>query len=138
MKVVIDTNILLVSISPTSKYRWIFDGFLKEDYTLCVTTDILMEYEEILSNHMSSAFATTILQIIENAPNVELITRYFKWNLIKVDVDDNKFVDCAITANARFIVTHDKHFKILESIDFPKVNVIDAEKFKVELFASKS
>ena len=135
MKVVIDTNILLVSISPISKYRWIFDGFLKEDYTLCVTTDILMEYEEILGNHMSPEFATTILQIIENAPNVELITRYYHWNLITADADDNKFVDCTIAANAKFLVTHDKHFKILSKVEFPKVTVIDAEKFKVELSA---
>jgi len=135
MKVVIDTNILLVSISPTSKYRWIFDGFLSENYTLCVTTDILMEYEEILGNHMSPNFATTILQIIENAPNVELITRYYHWNLITADADDNKFVDCAIAANAKFLVTHDKHFKVLSEVDFPKVNVIDAEKFKEELAA---
>lgn len=133
MKVVIDTNILLVSISPASKYRWIFDGFLREDYTLCVTTDILMEYEEILGNHMSPNFATTILQIIENAPNVELITRYYHWNLISADADDNKFVDCAIAANAKFLVTHDKHFKVLSKVEFPKIIVIDTEKFKVEL-----
>jgi len=135
MKVVIDTNILLVSISPTSKYRWIFDGFLREDYTLCVTTDILMEYEEILGNQMNPDFATIILQIIENAPNVELITRYYHWNLITADADDNKFADCAIAANTKFLVTHDKHFKVLSKVEFPKVTVIDAEKFKVELSA---
>lgn len=135
MKIVIDTNILLVSISPTSKFRWIFDNFLTENYTLCVTTDILMEYEEILGNHMSAELAATILQIIENAPNVEFITRYFEWKLIAADEDDNKFVDCAVAANAKFLVTHDKHFKVLKKIEFPKVEVIDAETFKVALYS---
>jgi predicted nucleic acid-binding protein len=50
--------------------------------------------------------------------------------LIKTDIDDNKFVDCAIAANAHFIVTEDKHFTILEAIPFPKVNIISAEDFK--------
>ncbi|MEZ4884564.1 MAG: putative toxin-antitoxin system toxin component, PIN family [Chitinophagales bacterium] len=130
MRVVIDTNILLVSISQKSAYRWVFDNFLEEKYTLCVTTEILMEYEEILSRHMGEQVASVILQIIENAPNVELITRYFKWNLITVDPDDNKFVDCAIAAGAKYLVTHDKHFDILSNVDFPKVDVIAAEEFK--------
>jgi len=67
------------------------------------------------------------LQLIENAPNVELITNYFKWNLIIDNPDDNKFVDCAIT---KFLVSNDKHFNILKEIDFPKVELIKAEEFK--------
>lgn len=43
--------------------------------------------------------------------------------------DDNKFVDCAIVANAQYIVTEDKHFQVLQSIDFPKVDVIDLDSF---------
>lgn len=82
---------------------------------------------------MGHELASTILQIIENAPNVVFITRYFSWNLIKTDPDDNKFVDCAIAGNANYVVSHDKHFKVLETIDFPKVNVIDAEQLKKEL-----
>lgn len=48
----------------------------------------------------------------------------FYFNLIKVDPDDNKFVDCAIAGNAKFIVTEDRHYDILQQIDFPKVNII--------------
>lgn len=133
MKVVIDTNILLVSISPRSAYRWVFDAFLNESYTLCVTTDILMEYEEILSREMGDDLASVILQIIEDAVNVEFITKYFQWNLIEADPDDDKFVDCVIAANAKFLVTQDRHFNILKTIDFPKVEVINVETFSKEL-----
>lgn len=51
-KIVLDTNVLLVSISPRSPYRWVFDAFIDEKFTLFVTTDILLEYEEIISKHM--------------------------------------------------------------------------------------
>ena len=44
-------------------------------------------------------------------------------NLIQLDSDDNKFVDCCITANAQYIVSNDRHFDILKHIEFPHVNV---------------
>jgi putative PIN family toxin of toxin-antitoxin system len=69
------------------------------------------------------------LIVLENLPNVQLITTYFKFGLLR-DQDDNKFVDCAIASNANFIVTHDKDFNILKSIDFPKVSVINTVEFK--------
>ena len=40
---------------------------------------------------------------------------------------------CAIAANAKCIVTEDKHFKVLEDIPFPKVEVIGIEDFKCYL-----
>lgn len=133
MRVVIDTNILLVSISPNSQFYWIFESFLNEKFELCVTTDILMEYEEILTNHAGQALSSTILQIIENASNTIFITRYYQWDLIKNDPDDNKFADCVVAANAKYLVTHDKHFNQLRNIEFPKIDVISAEEFKKAL-----
>ena len=133
MNIVLDTNILLVSISPRSQFYPIFKSFEEEAYKLCVTTDILMEYEEILQQHVGNALASVVLQIIENAPNTILVSRYYEWNLIPNDPDDNKFVDCAIAGNAKYIVSHDNHFNLLRAIDFPKVSVIGAEEFTKEL-----
>lgn len=130
MRVVIDTNILLVSISKHSEFRWIFDGFLNEAFTLCVTTEIMAEYEEVFERHMGHTLASTILQIIENAPNVVFVTTYYAWNLISADPDDNKFVDCTVACNARYLVSHDKHFNVLKKIPFPKVELISAAEFK--------
>ena len=133
MRIVLDTNVLLVSFSSKSAFRWVFDAFLDEEITLCVTTDILIEYEEIIGKHMGAKIANTVLQLIENAPNVELITRFFKWNLITEDPDDNKFVDCAIAANAKYLVSNDKHFRVLKNIDFPKVSLLTVQEFQEKL-----
>jgi len=111
----------------------VFQKFINEEFILCVTTDILQEYEEIIGNHMGQEVTNTVLQLIENSINVEYITKYFRWNLINVDPDDNKFVDCAISSNAKFIVTNDKHFNVIKKIDFPKIEVVDIDKFK-EIF----
>lgn len=53
--------------------------------------------------------------------------------LIEADKDDNKFVDCAIAANAKCIVTEDKHFRVFKNIPFPKVEVLGLEEFKCYL-----
>lgn len=138
MNIVLDTNILLVSIPSKSFYRPIFDSFLNQDFNLCVTTDILLEYEEIIKIHMGEEVSDNLLQIIENAENVIWATRYFKWELIKADKDDNKFVDCAIASNAKFIVSNDKHFDVLRDIKFPKVDIIKANDFKQIIISNKS
>ncbi len=44
-----------------------------------------------------------------------------------------EFVDCAIKADAKFIVSNDKHFDVLKTIPFPRVEVIDIDKFLEEL-----
>lgn len=54
----------------------------------------------------------------------------FVWSLIEADPDDNKFVDCAIAGQADYIVTHDKHFRILDEIPFPKVKTIRLDALK--------
>lgn len=128
MKVVIDTNVLLVSLGRKSDYRKIFESILNEDLIICVTTEILLEYEEIISDHLGSKIASNVLQLLENAPNVFWVTNYYKWNLIKIDPDDNKFIDCAIAIEAKYLVSEDKHFNILETIPFPKVEIIKADK----------
>ncbi|MCB9352649.1 MAG: hypothetical protein H6573_34965 [Lewinellaceae bacterium] len=77
MKVVIDTNILLVSISRRSPFHWIFQRLLDGDYILCITTDILSEYEEKIEEHMGQAAAEATLKAILELPNVKRTEVYF-------------------------------------------------------------
>ena len=79
---------------------------------------------------MGEKTATLFMELLDNLSNVEYITQYFKWNLIKVDPDDNKFTDCAIASNAEFLASNDKHFQVLKDISFPKVKVIDLDELK--------
>ena len=76
---------------------------------------------------------TGIIVAILNRSNVKHIEVYYHFDLIKSDKDDNKFVDCAIKANAKFIVSNDRHFNELKNIPFPHVEVIDINRFLEEL-----
>jgi len=133
MRIVLDTNVLLVSFSDKSPFHWIWKGLLESTFAICVTTDILLEYEEIIGKHTSPIVAKAVIDALTDLPNIVFINKYIFWQLIEADPDDNKFVDCAIAARAKYLVSEDKHFKILKTIGFPKVDIIGMKEFR-ELF----
>lgn len=96
---------------------------------MCYTNDILTEYEEILSLKIGKEIAQNIIKAIITRKNTLKLDVHFRFNLIQSDVDDNKFVDCAIVANASYIVSQDHHFDILKKIEFPKVELINLDDF---------
>lgn len=129
LRCVIDTNVLLICVSRKSPLHWIYSGFRAGIYELCVTTEILAEYAEVLERHMGPIVSQDILHSLITRRNLVEVEPTYRFNLLR-DPDDNKFVDCAIVANAQFIVSHDTDFKILEKIDFPKIQVINAQTFR--------
>ena len=130
MKVVIDTNVLLVILPERSKDHDLFLALLNGLYDVYVTQDILLEYEEIFAAKNGQTIARAAIELLASLPNVHFIRKYFYWNLIAADADDNKFTDCAIAADAAYLVSDDKHFNVLKTIDFPKVNLIGKEAFR--------
>lgn len=137
MKVVIDTNVLLVCLPKKSKYRLIFDRFLEKSFELLVTNEILIEYEEIISAYTNNLVADNVIRMFLLSPNVKKIEVFYKWNLIINDKDDNKFTDCAIAGNADYIVSEDKHFDIIKEIEFPKLTLLSIDEFIDMLQKSK-
>ncbi len=128
-RIVLDTNSLIQSISPRSNYRRIWDSFFDGTNLLCVTTSILNEYEEILLQLTNEKTAKYIIDAIVSNPYTRFIATYFDFNLIQQDPDDNKFVDCAITAGARYIVTEDHHYDCIKWKDFPGIDVVGLDDF---------
>ena len=104
---------------------------------LWVSNEILEEYIEILQRLTDNETAEYVVKTILNSPFVELITPFYHFNLITVDPDDNKFVDCAISAGALYIVTNDHHYDVLKDIDFPKVNIVNIQQFCIYLSQEK-
>ena len=129
MKLVLDINVLLVSIPKKSIYRPIFDALIDGKFTLVLSNDILSEYIEIIELKTNSIVANNIAEMLLNLNNLNKVEIYFEWNLINKDSDDNKYTDAAIAGSADFIVSNDQHFNILKSIDFPKVDVINIDQF---------
>jgi uncharacterized protein len=129
MRVVVDTNVLLVSIPSRSCYRPIFNALLEGKFELAFSNDILAEYIEILEEKTNTIIASNIGELLLSLPNAIKTEVYYNWELIQNDRDDNKFVDCAIAANAKFLVSNDRHFSVLKSVEFPKLEVIRIDEF---------
>ena len=127
--VVIDTNCLLQIIARKSPYRPIWEAFLQGRYELCVSNEILEEYQEILQQQITPAVAENVVLLILNQKNVRLVDPYFRMELITADPDDNKFVDCAFAAGADYLVSEDSHFNVLHSLPFPKLNLVTLDEF---------
>ena len=110
MNVVLDTNCLIMAISAQNEYYKVWQDFLDGKYILCITNEIIEEYSEVMARNISPLVSEFIITAILNRKNVKRISPSYAFHLIEADEDDNKFVDCAITGNAKYIVTHDHHF----------------------------
>ena len=100
---------------------------------MCVSNEIISEYEEIFSEKVSSQFANNIITAILRNPCTRRYDPQYHFGLISQDADDNKFVDCAIIANADYIVSEDSHFKELNTIPFPQVRLLSLPQFMQDM-----
>ena len=131
MKIVLDTNVLINSFLKKSKNYWIWKALENQKLTLCVTTDILLEYEEIITRRYNDALlATFVLDALQSMPSLIYIRKDIFFRLIPQDQDDEKFVDCAIAVSADYIVTNDRHFKPLKKLPFPILKIVNEDEFR--------
>jgi putative PIN family toxin of toxin-antitoxin system len=133
MKVVVDTNVLVASLSQKSQYHWLVRQILDGKFDLYITDEIVLEYEEVLNQKYSYTVANNFIAALKELPNVYFTQVYFRWKLLP-DEDDNKFADCAIVANVNYLVTHDRHFNVLKQTEFPRINIITIDELKEILF----
>jgi len=127
--VVIDTNCLLQIIARKSPYRPIWDAYLNGAFDLCVSDEILDEYQEVLEQQITPTIAENIVLLILNKKNTRFIDPHFRLNVIDADPDDNKFVDCAFAAGADYLVSEDSHFNVLRTLPFPQLNLVTLDEF---------
>ncbi len=129
LKIILDTNVLLVSLAPQSPYYFIFEALIEEKFELVIHNEIISEYEEVISKRYNFIIVNDVLEMVLHLDNTIKQDIYFKWNLIQKDPDDNKFVDIYLASGADYLVTNDRHFDILKDVGFPKINLLIAEEF---------
>ena len=128
-RIVLDTNCLLQSLPSNSPYHKVWESVLNGEFQLCVNTEILNEYEEILSGKTTKEIAHNVVEAIARLSTTYFQDSYYHFGLITEDPDDNKFVDRAIAADAELIVTNDKHFDVLRTVSWPKLTIIKLKEF---------
>ena len=130
MKVIIDTNCLIASIPPKNPEYWLYLAFRRKDFDWCVSSEIMLEYKEIISNFYSPHTADLVLNILLTASNVIRSEPFIRWKLITSDPKDDKFADLAISSNVNYLVTNDRDFDVLKKVPFPTVKVVSLKEFQ--------
>ena len=133
MRIVLDTNCLLAIIPKVSPYHFVFDCFRSGRFELAVSSEILLEYQEIAALKMTPQISENIIELLLKQPNTVKTEIFYRWQLITADPNDNKFTDTAISSAADYIVTNDAHFRVLREIPFPSLTVLSVQAFMERL-----
>ncbi|MEG4116624.1 putative toxin-antitoxin system toxin component, PIN family [Microcoleus sp. N9_B4] len=117
MRVVIDTNILVSAAiagrKPASVISWVIN---QPDYEWVVSEEILAEYQEVLSRPKLK------LTDVQKERWLNLIQGSTKLIDVSIEIDfprdqkDAKFIACALSANADFLITGDRDFTEVQSL----------------------
>ena len=117
MIVVLDTNVVLQALNPRNDHAPIMDAWFAGRFVWAVSTGILMEYREVIVRQSGFSRWKNFDRVLHLAASVRgnllQVSPSFHFRTIAADQDDDKFADCAITAQAEWIVTEDGHFNTL-------------------------
>ena len=122
MTVCLDTGVLLQIFGRKQPFQPILRALLDGQITLAVSTEILFEYQEIITQLSGAERWRDVAALLELLSqlhgNIRRIGPQFRFNVISIDPDDNKFCDCAIAAEADFVIAEDNHFDALKSAGY--------------------
>ncbi len=123
MKIVIDTNVFVSSFqNPQGNPKKIIDMWKKGGFILCIIEDIVLEYIEVLNRlNIPTRKIKELTGLFQERENVKFLVNTEKVAVIEDDPQDNKFIECAVAANAQYIVSGDKHLKALKRYDNIKI-----------------
>jgi uncharacterized protein len=128
MKVVIDTNILISAYLKDGTPEAVFLYVLSNNITWLVTMEILLEYESVLRRpkfKVSMKDLDKWMSIFRDYTTVIVATTSAR---LTRDVKDEKFLSCAKSGHADFLITGD--FDFSEASDMGKTCVVSASGFK--------
>ncbi len=112
MRLVIDTNVFISSFFGGAP-RLVIDHWFSGKFMLCVSRPILKEYFDVLGRFQfdQATFFRRLITALERGPNILFVDNPKEENWIEDDPADNKFIACAISLKAEYIVSGDLHLK---------------------------
>ncbi len=128
MKIVLDTNVFISGVFFSGPPSEILKAWRDSKFQIELSKEILFEYQRV-AEELSSKFPPINIEEI-----IELLMIHgeiFETNDLSVkiceDPDDNKFIECAIAASTKIIVSGDKH--LLKISGFKGISVLKPRDF---------
>src|SRR5205807_1235934 len=115
----LDTNTVVQALAHHHPFHPLLDAWVAGDVGWAVSTPILLEYEEVITRLNGPARWRKLTRLMDLAEltsgNLHRVTPSFHFHVVTADTDDNIFTDCAITVDADFLITDDRHFDPLSN-----------------------
>ena len=129
MKVVLDTNVFISSFLGKGPPHQILKRWIKGEFDLCLSNEIIEEYLEILlrSGVNERPEVKEVLKLMKQQGNIIFSANPESCNVVKDDPDDDKFISCAIACEAKLIVSGDAH--LLNIQKYFDIEIIKARPF---------
>ena len=135
MRVVLDTNVLVSGLvrrrgSPADAVV----RSMGKHWDLAITPSIFLEYEEVLYRpnirELTRLTANETATVLNYIVIIGLHTAvYYSWRPNLLDERDNKFIDCAVSADVDYLLTGNaRHFRSMELGPFD-FEIISPRKF---------
>jgi putative PIN family toxin of toxin-antitoxin system len=132
VKVVLDTNVLISAIMFGGKSRDVLAMGISGKIRIALSQDILKELAEVLVGKKFRVPIVVVQQTIhEISEMAELVIVTDKVNVIKSDPDDNRILECAVSAKADYIVSGDSELLTLR--DFKKIKILSPSDFLLKI-----
>jgi putative PIN family toxin of toxin-antitoxin system len=116
--VCLDTNVLVSGIYWKGLPGQIIDAWVDEKFTLVVSLPIFEEYREVL-NRFDKQFQVSLAPIwlsIIGRKGTMVQAPILKRQAMSRDPKDEKFIDCALSGKAEYLVTSDKDLLVLDDL----------------------
>jgi putative PIN family toxin of toxin-antitoxin system len=128
MKVVIDTNVFVASFFG-KRSRDIVDLWMKGQILLCLSRPILDEYVSVLTQRWlrGRGELDEILDMFDKRANVLFTDNPKRVKVVKDDPSDDKFLGCAASLEADYLVTSDR--ALLEIERYGVTGILTASDF---------
>lgn len=128
MRVVIDTNVFVSSFFG-GKPREVIELWFRGEIKLCLSKPIIREYVDILKRFefKDEKLLLRLLAFFEKGYHTLFISNPEEKNWVPEDPADNKFIACAISTKADFIISGDAH--LLEKPSWQGIKVVTPKIF---------
>ncbi len=137
MRVVIDTNVFISSFLGKGNPKYIIDLWKKGYLTICLSREIIDEYVDVLIRLgiKNEREIEEMLQLFAQGYNSTFTAKTRTIKIVMEDPDDNKFFECAVALNAKYIISGDK--QVLKVKDYCGIKVVNPKIFLTEFEGNK-
>jgi putative PIN family toxin of toxin-antitoxin system len=132
LRVVLDTNILISTILFGGKPRQILENAIRGEIRLCISEPILEELKGVLQRSKFD-YSPEMIQVIltELTGVADFVNPSETINVVLEDPEDNRILECAVEAEASYIITGDFH--LLKLRKYRNIKVVNAVAFLEKL-----